>query len=36
MKKILIAVALVVTFAAPAVAGQFPNAYATNGDAQSR
>ena len=34
MKSLLLAVALVVAFAAPAMAGhQFPNAYATNSDA---
>ena len=32
MKKLFIAVALVVAFAAPAMAGQFPNLYATNAD----
>lgn len=35
MKKLLIAVALVVSFAAPAMAGGFPNLYATNVDAKS-
>lgn len=30
MKKIFLAVALVVAFAAPAMAEQFPNAYASN------
>jgi hypothetical protein len=35
MKKLFIAVALVVAFAAPAMAGQFPNLYATNADAMS-
>jgi hypothetical protein len=33
MKKLFLAVAMVVAFAAPATAGQFPNAYATNSDA---
>ncbi len=33
MKKVFLAVALIVAFAAPAMAGQFPNAYATNSDA---
>jgi hypothetical protein len=33
MKKLFLAVALVVAFAAPAMAEQFPNAYATNSDA---
>jgi hypothetical protein len=35
MKKLFLAVALVVAFAAPAMAGQFPNLYATNADARS-
>jgi hypothetical protein len=35
IKKIVLAVALVLAFAAPAVAGQFPNLYATNADARS-
>ena len=35
MKKIVLAVALVLSFAAPAMAGQFPNLYATNADARS-
>jgi hypothetical protein len=37
MKKLFLAVALVVAFAAPAMAGpggQFPNPYATNADAR--
>ena len=33
MKKLFLAVALVVAFAAPAMAEQFPNLYATNADA---
>jgi len=34
MKKLFLAVAVVVAFAAPAMAGhQFPNLYATNSDA---
>ena len=33
MKKLFLAVALVVAFAAPAMADQFPNPYATNSDA---
>jgi hypothetical protein len=36
MKKLFLAVALIVAFAAPAMAGQFPNPYATNSDAMSR
>ena len=32
MKKLLIAVALVVSFAAPALADNFPNLYATHLD----
>ena len=37
MKKLFLAVALVVAFAAPAMAGhQFPNPYATNSDAMGR
>jgi hypothetical protein len=35
MKKLLIAIALVVAFAAPALAQPFPNYYATNSDAIS-
>jgi hypothetical protein len=35
MKKIVLAVALVLGFAAPAMAAQFPNLYATNSDARS-
>jgi hypothetical protein len=35
MKKIVLAVALVLAFAAPAMAGGFPNLYATNSDATS-
>ncbi len=35
MKKIALAFALVVAFAAPAMAGSFPNLYATNVDARS-
>ena len=35
MKKLFLAVALVVAFAAPAMAGEFPNLYATNADAMS-
>jgi hypothetical protein len=34
MKKIVLAVALVLSFAAPAMAGSFPNLYATNVDAK--
>jgi hypothetical protein len=34
MKKIVLAVALVLSFAAPAMAGSFPNLYATNADAR--
>jgi hypothetical protein len=37
MKKLFLAIALVVAFAAPAIAapgGQFPNPYATNADAR--
>jgi hypothetical protein len=33
MKKLFLAVALVVTFAAPALADPFPNYYATSSDA---
>jgi len=37
MKKLFLAVALVVAFAAPAMAGhQFPNPYATNVDARGQ
>jgi len=36
MKKIVLAVALVLSFAAPAMAGQFPNLYATNADARTQ
>jgi hypothetical protein len=36
MKKIVLAIALVLSFAAPAMAGQFPNLYATNADARTR
>jgi hypothetical protein len=36
MKKLFLAVALVVAFAAPAMAQQFPNNYATASDAMSR
>jgi hypothetical protein len=36
MKKLFLAVALVVAFAAPALADPFPNYYATNSDAISR
>jgi hypothetical protein len=36
MKKLFLAVALVVAFAAPAMAEPFPNYYATNFDAMSR
>jgi len=36
MKKIMLAVALVLSFAAPAMAGQFPNLYATNADARTQ
>jgi hypothetical protein len=36
MSKIVLAVALVLSFAAPAMAGQFPNLYATNADARSQ
>ena len=37
MKKLFLAVALVVAFAAPAMAGhQFPNPYATNSDAMGQ
>jgi hypothetical protein len=36
MKKLFLAVALVVAFAAPAMAGQFPNLYATNMDARGQ
>ena len=36
MKKLFLAVALVVAFAAPAMAQQFPNNYATDSDAMSR
>jgi hypothetical protein len=37
MKKLFLAVALVVAFAAPAMAGhQFPNPYATNMDARGQ
>jgi hypothetical protein len=35
MKKIVLAFALVLSFAAPAMAGQFPNLYATNADART-
>ena len=35
MKKLFIAAALVVAFAAPSMAGEFPNLYATNADAMS-
>jgi hypothetical protein len=35
MKKIVLAVALILAFAAPAVAGQFPNLYATSADAMT-
>ena len=35
MKKLFLAVALVVAFAAPAMADQFPNFYATSADARS-
>jgi hypothetical protein len=35
MKKLFLAIALVLTFAAPAMAGQFPNLYATSADARS-
>jgi hypothetical protein len=36
MKKLFLAVALVVAFAAPAVAEQFPNNYATDSNAMGR
>ena len=36
MKKLFLAVALVVAFVAPAMAEPFPNYYATNSDAVSR
>jgi len=36
MKKLFLAVALVVAFAAPAMAEQFPNSYATDSDAMGR
>jgi hypothetical protein len=36
MKKIVLTVALVLAFAAPAMAGQFPNPYATNLDARGQ
>ena len=36
MKKLLVAVALVVAFAAPAMADPFPNYYATDSGAMSR
>jgi hypothetical protein len=36
MKKLFLVVALVVAFAAPAMAEQFPNPYATNSDAMGR
>jgi hypothetical protein len=35
MKKLFLAVALVVAFGAPAMADQFPNNYATASDAMS-
>ena len=35
MKKLILAVALVVTFAVPAMAAQFPNLYATNANASA-
>jgi hypothetical protein len=36
MKKLFLAVALVVAFAAPALAEQFPNYYATSSDTMGR
>ena len=36
MKKLFLAAALVVAFAAPAVANEFPNYYATDSHAMSR
>ena len=36
MKKLFLATALVVAFAAPALAHEFPNYYATDSDAMSR
>jgi hypothetical protein len=36
MKKLFLAVALVVAFAAPAMAEQFPNNYATASDVMGR
>ena len=36
MKKLLVTVALVVAFAAPALADPFPNYYATNSDVMNR
>jgi hypothetical protein len=36
MKKLFLAAALVVAFAAPAMAEQFPNNYATDSDAMNR
>ena len=36
MKKLFLAVALVVAFAAPAMAEQFSNNYATDSDAMGR
>jgi hypothetical protein len=36
MKQLLIAITLVVAFAAPALAHEFPNYYATDSDAMSR
>jgi len=36
MNKLFLAIALIVAFAAPAMAEQFPNNYATNSDAVSR
>ena len=36
MKKLFLAVALVVAFAAPVMAEQFPNSYATDSDAMGR
>lgn len=35
MKKLFLVLALIVASAAPALADQFPNNYATNGDAVS-
>ena len=36
MKKLFLAAAFVVAFAAPALAHEFPNYYATDSDAMSR